>query len=98
MSDIDTVATTLAGIINGALDGKGLNLPMTEIPKLIGAGKRIKEVPEGGKQVMTQLFRKVEASHPELLDLILAGISESAKDKIREKLGAGRTVDAEVVR
>ncbi len=94
-ADVIVLTATLSQIAGDLIEGRGFAIPVTKVMGAAAAGKRLAGHPGAGKQVLSDLFGTLLRDHPEVIDLAFAGMSEVAKNKIREKCGQPPIKDAE---
>lgn len=86
----------IASMINNMLDGKPMKVELTSITGLVSAGRKL-EGKKDGWEVFCRVLLEVEDQHPELWDLLIAKLSDSSREKIKQALGKSFTRDAEKV-
>jgi len=96
LEDADKVSGFISGLLVDFLKGDGLKLSILELPGVIAAGKRLPK--GGGVDVLRKTMTKIEAKHPEVWEIILAGASATAIDKIRKWLGAKPDIETQAER
>lgn len=79
----EIVASFLARIAGDLYTGKGVNVGFSDM-KVMSAGKSIRA---DGINVLRGAFMKLEDQHPEAVDILVAGLGEVIKARVRKAAG-----------